>query len=130
MKSSLPLLKKKNKAKPLPRAFSWACWKLEQLDTGNRVSFSDPIASFLFGVASRELFITWLRAVFQEPILHLNTIKDGKEDKVSLKFSIQKKKVLQFNKCVFNWKYLNYSISLIGQRTLPREKDIQLSKAE
>lgn len=50
-----------------------------------------------------------------------------KKIKLALKFSILKENVLQFNKHVFN---LKYSIRPIEQTTLPREKDIQLSKAE
>lgn len=50
-----------------------------------------------------------------------------KKIKLSLKFSTLKENVLPFNKHVFD---LKYSIGSIGQATLPREKDIVLSKAE
>lgn len=50
-----------------------------------------------------------------------------KKIKLSLKFSTLKENVLPFNKHVFD---LKYSIGSIGQATLPREKDIELSKAE
>ena len=50
-----------------------------------------------------------------------------KKIKLSPKFSTLKENVLPFNKHVFD---LKYSTGSIGQATLPREKDIELSKAE
>lgn len=50
-----------------------------------------------------------------------------KKIKLSLKFSTLKENVLPLNKHVFD---LKYSIGSIGQATVSREKDIELSKAE
>lgn len=61
------------------------------------------------------------------PILHLNTIRDGEEDKAISKIQYSRGNVLEVNKHVFSWKY---SINSLGQRTLLRETNIQPSKAE